>query len=123
MGEGLGSFLSLIGSPGFAIYKTGNSNRDREIKLVDRSAANVKKAALGSGPMTLRHARARHPRTRGFTKPILRRVRQERTPEGCNSKRGERWAGYQERGHTEGDGSGCGRSVRAIVLPVPFEPV
>ena len=56
-------------------------------KLVDRSAANVKKAALGSGPMTLRHARARHPRTRGFTKPILRRIRQERTRGGSKSRR------------------------------------
>ena len=59
------------------------------MQLVDRSAANVKKAALGSGPMTLRHARARHPRTRGFTKPILHRVRQERTPGGSKSSRGK----------------------------------
>ena len=56
-------------------------------KLVDRSVANVKKAALGSGPMTLRHARARHQRTRGFTKPMLHRVRRKRTRGGSKSRR------------------------------------
>ena len=39
--------------------------------------------------MTLRHARARHPRTRGFTKPILHRVRQEGPQGDPNSSGGK----------------------------------